>query len=95
MKRTDPAIKWQIAPENVWSHFISNRQRLANTMDVVCDINTEDSCKLFVTASFEGDDTRGGDLMLSLENNDTVIDSAVLIDPNKVPDAIDELLSKV
>lgn len=95
MERTDPAIKWQIAPENVWSHFINNRQRLANTMDIICDIDTDDSCKLFVTASFEGDDTRGGNLMLSLENNDIIIDSAVLIDPTKVPAAIDELLSKV
>lgn len=90
---TNTNITWYIRPEDVWNYFLENKEDLRGNMHIVCKHPFDDDDTewwLFVTLNFDSDN-----MLLSLEDCDTIIDSRVVDGPEGVTAAIKELLAKI
>lgn len=64
-------VKILIQPESVFNYFLDNKQRLKDKMEIIAESDTDDldrKCFLYLT-------NENGDLFLSLEAPDIIIDS--------------------
>lgn len=94
MKLDDPNIRWIIPVNDVWKHFTKNREELKDRMDVICRSDSDSAENiwwLFVTVDLMDPFT----MLLSLENNDTIIDSASLSGSERVPEEIERLIGLI
>jgi len=88
------STKVLIQPKDVYEYFLEHKDGLENRMDIIAESNTDDFSKksfLFLTTDFE----EKGQLFLSLEAPDVIVDSETCTDISDVEKTVEDFIKQL